>query len=280
MNIKDINPFLRFANLISFNPINKYCRAIDCHFYFMYDNCCPVYINNKKYETNKGTIIIIPAGMNYYFDYKDKLNIISINFDYTQSKSHIEAKSPVNSKCFNEKDITEIPCFKDYDFLNKPIIIENMWYLFSKIETILNEYKYKKQFYKEVSSACFKNVLLEVIRSYLWNDNTHDAINIVLDYIHEHYNEEIDNSTLSNLVNYHSYHLNRLMKTTTGTTIHQYIINYRLEIAKRYLQETELSINEIAELCGYKNLCNFSYDFKKKNGVSPSIYKKNAYRKA
>lgn len=280
MNINDINPFLRFVNSISFNPINKYCCAIDCHFYFMHDNCCPIYINNKKYETSKGTIIIIPAGMNYYFDYKEKLNIISINFDYTQSKSYIEAKSPVSSKHFNKNDITEKPNFDNYEFLNKPIIIENMWYLFSKIETILNEYKYKKQFYKEVSSSCFKNVLLEIIRSYLWKDNTYDAINIVLDYIHDHYNEEIDNSTLSNLVNYHSYHLNRLMKTTTGTTIHQYIINYRLEIAKRYLQETELSINEVAELCGYKNLCNFSFDFKKRHGVSPSTYRNNTYRKA
>ena len=65
-------------------------------------------------------------------------------------------------------------------------------------------------------------------------------------------------------VGYHSYYLNRLMKSVTGTTIRQYIINYRIEVAKRYLEQTKLGIYAIAELCGYENLSNFSVDFKKK----------------
>ncbi len=54
------------------------------------------------------------------------------------------------------------------------------------------------------------------------------------------------------------------MKSTTVTTLHQYLIGYRMEIAKPYLQETDLSITSIAELCGYKNISNFSTDFSRK----------------
>ena len=95
----------------------------------------------------------------------------------------------------------------------------------------------------------------------------------MLEYIHAHYAEDIDNESIAAHLGYHSYYLNRLMKTVTGTTIRQYIIEYRIEVAKRHLVQTSLSILAISELCGYRNLCNFSVDFRKKTGMSPSHYR-------
>lgn len=101
-----------------------------------------------------------------------------------------------------------------------------------------------------------------------------ESINIILDYIHNHYHDDIDNNILSSVVGYHPYHLNRLMKTYTGTTLRQYLINYRIEAAKRYLRETNMQIANISEICGYINFSNFSTEFKRKTGLTPSVYRK------
>lgn len=55
----------------------------------------------------------------------------------------------------------------------------------------------------------------------------------------------------------------------------QFIINFRINKAKEMLTETNLSISEIAQYIGYDDAFTFSRIFKKKVGVSPTVYCKN-----
>ncbi len=111
------------------------------------------------------------------------------------------------------------------------------------------------------------------------NDNKNiKEINKVLAYIHNNFCEKIDNKTIAELIGYHSYYVNRLMKKATGTTLRQYVIDCRINAAKKCLTETDLSILEVSEKCGYKNFSNFSNDFKRKCGISPSVYRQNTKR--
>jgi two-component system response regulator YesN len=125
----------------------------------------------------------------------------------------------------------------------------------------------------------FKNVIFEMMRLIIQGDKGSKAVDSALEYIHNHYTEDIDNESVARYVGYHSYHLNRLIKTATGTTLRQYIINHRVGVAKRYLEQTDIAVCDISELCGYKNLSNFSIDFKKKTGISPSQYRAKCNRK-
>ena len=279
MNAKDINPFLRFVDRINFEPLQKNCRAADCHFFYMNDDCCPVIVDGVRYDPGIGAVVIFPAGTDYYFLRDGFLRLVSINFDYTQSAaSRAMTCAPVLAENFNEAAITERPNFEDQTFLNRPIVLENMGYIRPYVEEILKEYTYKKQFYREIAAAQFKNIIFEVMRAVMVDTKSSAAVNSVLDYIHRHYAEAIDNAALSRTVGYHPYHLNRLVKSATGTTLHQYLISYRMEIAKRYLHQTDLSITAIAELCGYKNISNFSTDFSKKTGVPPVKYREGLRR--
>ena len=64
------------------------------------------------------------------------------------------------------------------------------------------------------------------------------------------------------------------MQTYTGTTIHQYLLQYRLEIAKKILLNTDCTISDIALKCGFKNVYYFSNTFKEKTGITPSLFRK------
>jgi AraC-like DNA-binding protein len=233
-----------------------------------------MYIGGEKYELKNGTVVIVPAGVEYYFEREGTLRIVSINFDYTQNFRHKDAvMPPATSDVFNEAEILEQTTFENYVFLNKPLVIDNMSYLKQSIDAILEEHAYKKQFYREVASGHFRNILYEILRRTLWEEKNSKSVNLILDYIHNHYSEEINNTSLSELAGYHPYHLNRLVKKSTGTTLRQYLINYRIEMAKRFLRETDLRISTISERCGYKSFSNFSEDFKKKTGMPPIKYR-------
>lgn len=273
MNLNNINPHIRYARNIKNGLRPEFLRAVDYHFYYMLSQHCELVIENTSYSLNPGTIVIIPPGFKYLFKIKTMVEVISINFDYTQSFSYIKTEvEPMSANSFNFSEIIEKINFSSA-ILNEPVVIHNMSYLLDAIDTILNEFSYRKQLYLEVSSSVFKNIIYEIIRHISWDKKESDIINKILDYIHLHYSEDIDNKLLSSIAGYHPYHLNRLMKSSTGTTLRQYLINYRIESAKRFLRETNIQISKISEMCGYKNFSNFSTDFKKKTGLAPSAYR-------
>ena len=45
---------------------------------------------------------------------------------------------------------------------------------------------------------------------------------------------------------------------------------YLLHYAKKLIMETELTLNQISELCGFSDYIQFSKFYKKKEGISPS----------
>lgn len=94
-------------------------------------------------------------------------------------------------------------------------------------------------------------------------------------YIHTHYNKKITTNQLCQLCYISPAQLRRLFHTEINTTPLNYQNNLRLKTAKRMLQNSENSIAEIADFLGFESIYSFSLFFKKKQGVSPTVYKKN-----
>ena len=67
--------------------------------------------------------------------------------------------------------------------------------------------------------------------------------------------------------------LYRKVKALLGYNINDYILNVRLQKAKHYLNERELSISEIAYKVGFASPAYFSTVFKAKCGMSPKEYR-------
>ena len=63
-----------------------------------------------------------------------------------------------------------------------------------------------------------------------------------------------------------------------GTTYQQVVIDFRMAMAQRYLRETQLPANEIANLVGYSDTTNFYRTFRSVQGVTPRAYRLAANR--
>jgi AraC-like DNA-binding protein/ligand-binding sensor protein len=64
-------------------------------------------------------------------------------------------------------------------------------------------------------------------------------------------------------------HLSRVFRKTTGTTLEQYLIQQRMELAKRALLDPRLNVAEVAERCGFCNPAYFASVFKKHVKCTP-----------
>jgi transcriptional regulator GlxA family with amidase domain len=67
--------------------------------------------------------------------------------------------------------------------------------------------------------------------------------------------------------------LRRLFHQHMGVTPRSFLRNQRLVRAQRLMQESSLSLQEIAETCGFFDAFHFSREFKKVVGQSPSAWR-------
>jgi AraC-like DNA-binding protein len=61
-------------------------------------------------------------------------------------------------------------------------------------------------------------------------------------------------------------------KQLYGRSVYDYYLHYRMEIAREWLVENRMSVTEVAQKLGYKNISYFSRIFKKHFGQYPSKY--------
>lgn len=98
-------------------------------------------------------------------------------------------------------------------------------------------------------------------------------ITSVLSYINHNLENDLSIPTLAAKFYMSKYHLMRKFKAQTGYTIHQYILQKRLLLAKSMLTERS-SITEICQNAGFNDYSSFVRAFKKEFGLSPREYLK------
>ncbi len=118
----------------------------------------------------------------------------------------------------------------------------------------------------------YKQLLQAITRVIGWKVTGNDTLNEILEYINEHYYENIDLQKLSGMFYISPSHVSRLFKQTLGTTTMSYIHEVRIKNAVKLLREDGQSIKRAAESTGYESLNNFYKYFKKFTGSTPAAY--------
>jgi two-component system response regulator YesN len=95
----------------------------------------------------------------------------------------------------------------------------------------------------------------------------------ILDYIHEHYNEELSIEYFAGLLNMSNGHFSRTFKEEVGEKYVEYSAKYRLKKAKQFLLETDMKIDDIALMIGYWGRNSFIRTFRKYEGITPAKYR-------
>jgi len=96
----------------------------------------------------------------------------------------------------------------------------------------------------------------------------------VLNYIHSNYSQRINIDEITKKVFISKYHFLRLFKLHTGLSLYEYIINFRINMSKKLLKETESSVSDIAAAVGFGDTNNFIRYFKRLVGTTPGNYRR------
>ena len=95
----------------------------------------------------------------------------------------------------------------------------------------------------------------------------------IIDIIRSEFDRDITLEECASRLHYNVFYLSSVFKKETDMSFSEYLSQYRLNMAKKWLVDTDMSVKEIAEKLTYHNPQNFIRSFKKAEDMTPGQYR-------
>lgn len=95
----------------------------------------------------------------------------------------------------------------------------------------------------------------------------------VIEYINDNLTEDLTLAEIARVAGMNPHYFSRAFRQSTGIPPHRYVINCRVEQAKRLLTDDELPLVEVGMSVGFQNQSHFTTLFHKLTGVTPKAYR-------
>lgn len=104
-------------------------------------------------------------------------------------------------------------------------------------------------------------------------DEYQRRINVVVEYIRTHLDENIDLRTLAGVSSFSPFHFHRIVSAFLGEPVGEFIVRTRIETAARLLRYSDLPVSQIAYRVGYDVPSSLTKSFRRFFGISPTEYR-------
>lgn len=157
---------------------------------------------------------------------------------------------------------------------------EKIKQLFLMLEDTLSQ---RKRMYDITAKCEIFEIFSEAIRLIADNSGNQppraeDEISLKLDtvmsYIDEHILDKLMLDELAKMVDLNPAYLSHYFKKHAGIGITEYILQNRISLAVKKLQTTDMSMKDIALMCGFNNTANFNKAFRNTLGKTPTDIRK------
>lgn len=268
MDFAKLNPYIRSCAM--YETVNKdgECIAYEARLFYMVSGEISLSIDGKKIKFEGGNLVYIPAGIKYRLK-GQYLLMAALSFDFTSDFSECETKSPDTPESFNPsliKETADAPFDKVLFLKDADAEREN----FTEICELAIS---KEGEWKAEISAMLKLILIRLAAMTDERALPPRMVKNLDAYIRENRKDEISNTEIGAIFGYHPFYVSNKLKEAKGITLRQYIISYRIKLAKNLLECTAKSMAEIAEEAGFTDASYFTKSFKTAVGITPKEYR-------
>lgn len=236
--------------------------------YFFVDGNVTYYIENESYTLTKGDVLIIPPG-------KLHRPVIEGSVPYDRYVlwiySHcVSANEGIRQfireiNCMIEEKNTRLASFDGGEF-------QNMTGLFNKL---LREFTSDDKLARYAAESYIVLILEELLKNFRCvervDEEQGELVKQIISYINRNIVKAPSLEELSAEFFVSKYYLSHRFKEYTKTTVHQYILMKKINLAKELLEKGDTP-KEVCEKCGFSTYSNFYKAFTCQTGIAPKDY--------
>ncbi len=227
-------------------------------------------INNTYYIGNAGDIFIVNSGeLHEIYGTSTPLEYRAFVFDFDMLSFHKDdiaqqtfIEPVLNGKLkFNNTINTSHKAFELLTYINKINTTKSACYILSTKAALMQFFAIM---FEENKAVLLKNAS---------PDKKNQLLKGIVKYIDENYNQEISLAEIAAYSNMSRKYFCRFFKNNFNKTFIEYLNDVKIEHSMILLNESNISITDVAISCGFSNMSYFTRTFKKKTGCTPSQYR-------
>ena len=228
----------------------------DFYLIYMLQGSMPIEYGDKTGNINKGEFIVLKPGTIHrnFAKVNSGINYLWIHFTGSEAENMLlEYSIPLNTICR----------------VGYSGGLEDCW------RKLCREFVMNDAFFVSQSNALLTEFLGRLARL-LKGDNSAKRLVDSLFYIHENYHKKISVQTLADMVGVSEPHYRALFVKSYGKSPVDYITERRINGVEYLLDNTDKTLEEIAELTGFCDAYYMTRQFKKIMGTTPGKYRRNS----
>lgn len=270
--------FIRHAAHTNYLPNKTLTKAYDARFLYITEGSGRIFFQDYMKLFAANTLIYYPAGTAYLpvADDSNKIKFVTLNFDFHRQKTEKTiAMPPVPIEVFDESKAIMSHMHLALEIFEKPFVIHELSAYRTLFLEIVEEHGKMTERSNETAAALLQYICCK-LAEYGMEQEENVCVN-VMHYIFENYKNIKTNNEIAAHFNYHPFYLSTLFKQETGSSLHKYIMNFKLTKGAELLLDSRKSITEIAASVGFCNADHFSKCFFRKFGCTPTAYRKSGF---
>ncbi|MDR3366747.1 MAG: AraC family transcriptional regulator, partial [Prevotellaceae bacterium] len=222
-----------------------------------------VEVNGRRRKVHENQFFIVPLGAPHSYGAAE-LNPWTIYWIHFKGEKSLPLALPlINSEC-NTIEISENSRIEDrlrlfeeiYSAIDSGFTTDSMLYAGLCLHHFLGTLLYVEQFRRTGAS----------------NDEN-DVVNLVIHYMRENMEKEVSMAELVKFSGYSTSQFNSIFKQRMGISPKQYYMQLKIREACKYLNFTDMKVNQLCYKVGVEDPFYFSRLFSKVMGCSPSEYR-------
>lgn len=235
-------------------------------------------VENLKNPVESGSVVVIVPGFQHCFLESEDTEYYIFSFDIDRilgTNKELKSLKGIQAFFISSAYYRYRHLFTSAMKIGK----KELYFVTYLCEEILQTFQEKQPGYEVAVKEYFFCLMIYLSRRYIPKETgvqkSFRGMEESMTYLETHYTENILVRELATIAHLSERHYTRLFRQIYGQPPMSYIIKCRLDHACDLLKETEYSITEICERCGFSDLASFSKIFKKTYDTTPSRYRKD-----
>jgi AraC-like DNA-binding protein len=244
-------------------------KVMDYEFDFCVGCNREMWIDGNHHKIKKGSFVIRKPGQVVFSEGIYDCYMLTLDFSnrlplpkYSRNTATAEQKQFVSKMWEVLPSVFEPSHYEDYQRIFEGLL--------SISEMDMNENPKTILLVNELLHILISDAYLNI--SYIKN-KPKTLMDDICSYIKSNYMNDITLDNIADFAHLNKNYLVRQFKKKFGISPISYLINTRLEYAKKFLAESNLPVKIIAQYCGYNDPSFFSSYFKKVFDISPAAYR-------
>lgn len=215
------------------------------------------FCNGAKYKlTDNSFFMVFPNQIHHYTD--------SVRGDYFVIKINPSQLLSYNNIFLEGEPVSALWHFEDGEDDNTANLVETAFW------------EFKRDGHSPIIDAYLTALFGKLLKHYKIEKGklSRDTVLRILQYCSEHYKERVTVGDVASKLSISRSSVSHIFSSRLGINFCEYINSLRLSEAEQLLKNGNSPITEISDIVGFSDVRTFNRAFLKRQGVSPSVYRK------